>query len=324
MSDFPQLADAGLWIPRKQRPPSICQPRNRRHCVGELVQIDGSEHAWFEDHGPSCTLLVFVDDATSRLMHLHFTYSESTFSYFEATRAYLEQHGKPVSFYSDKAGIFRVNQKHAIGGDGYTQFARALFRIEHRGHLHQFEPGERPSGVRQPGAVDRLAKELRLQGISTMAVANAHAPSFPTDYNRRFEKPARNHCKEHRPLCDDEDISLIFILRERRKISHVLTLQYETIYLLADRRATRKLIGKYIEVVEYPDGGVNCAATALPCPMRPASGFQRSVRAPSSTTNLWDMALQVAQLVYAFSVQELIATVGTRISRFTSSLKRVS
>ena len=59
----------GLWIPRKLRPPKIQQPRLRRACIGELVQIDGCEHHWFEDRGPACTALVFIDDATSRLMH---------------------------------------------------------------------------------------------------------------------------------------------------------------------------------------------------------------------------------------------------------------
>jgi hypothetical protein len=123
------MSDAGLWVPRKLRPAKVYQPRNRRHCVGELVQIDGSEHAWFEDRAPKCTLLVYVDDPTSRLLQLHFTPSESTFSYFEATRAYLEQHGKPVSFYSDKASVFRVNHEHATGGDGHTQFGRALYEF---------------------------------------------------------------------------------------------------------------------------------------------------------------------------------------------------
>jgi transposase len=85
------MSDAGLWIPRKLRSPPVYQPRNRRHCVGELIQIDGSDHRWFEDRALACTLLVFIDDATSRLMQLHFTYSESTFSYFEALRAYLER-----------------------------------------------------------------------------------------------------------------------------------------------------------------------------------------------------------------------------------------
>ena len=94
------LAD-GLWRDRRQRLKPVHQPRYRRDCVGELVQIDGSEHGWFEDRGPPCTLLVFVDDATSRLMHLRFVPTKSTFDYFEATRAYLQRHGKPVAFYSD-------------------------------------------------------------------------------------------------------------------------------------------------------------------------------------------------------------------------------
>jgi hypothetical protein len=98
------------------------QRRRRRDCLGELVQIDGSEHAWFEDRGAPCTLLGFVDDATSRLMQLRFVNSESAFDYFRTTRAYLEEHGKPVAFYSDKHGIFRVNSKEAAGGEGVTQF----------------------------------------------------------------------------------------------------------------------------------------------------------------------------------------------------------
>jgi hypothetical protein len=75
---------------------------------------------------PACTLLVYIDDATSRLMHLHFTYSESTFSYFEATRHYLELHGKPQAFYSDQYSVFRVNSKQAAAGDGHTQFGRIV------------------------------------------------------------------------------------------------------------------------------------------------------------------------------------------------------
>ncbi|SEI28661.1 Transposase [Paraburkholderia hospita] len=71
---------AGLWIPRRERAPKVYQPRNRRACLGELIQIDGSDHRWFEDRAPACTLLVFIDDATGRLMALHFTAMESTFS----------------------------------------------------------------------------------------------------------------------------------------------------------------------------------------------------------------------------------------------------
>ena len=154
----------GLWQDRRHRLPSPHQPRRRRDCLGELVQIDGSEHAWFEDRGPPCTVLAFVDDATSRLMQLRFVASESAFDYFRTTRAYLEEHGKPVALYSDKHGIFRVNSKDAAGGDGVTQFGRALLALnidiicanspQAKGRI------ERAFGTLQ----DRMVKELRLAG----------------------------------------------------------------------------------------------------------------------------------------------------------------
>lgn len=261
------MMDTGLWIPRRLRSPTIYQPRNRRHCVGELIQIDGSDHAWFEDRAPACTLLVFIDDATSRLMHLHFTYSESTFSYFEATRAYLERHGKPQAFYSDQASVFRCNKTHATGGDGHTQFGRALYELNIESICANSSQAKGRVERANLTLQDRLVKEMRLKGISTMEQANAYAPSFMTDFNRRFAKPPRNDFDAHRPVREDEDLNLVFTWREPRKVSHVLTLQYDkTIYMLADTRQTRKLIGKYIEVYAYPDGRIELRAegTALP------------------------------------------------------------
>ena len=136
------------------------------------MQVDGSEHWWFEDRGPQCTLLVFIDDATSRLMHLQFVQSESTFAYFNATQRYLEQHGKPVAFYTDKHAVFRVNKPASLHGDGMTQFGRALKALtieiicansrQAKGRV------ERANKTLQ----DRLVKELRLAGVSTMEVGN--------------------------------------------------------------------------------------------------------------------------------------------------------
>jgi hypothetical protein len=123
------MIEAGIWADRRQRRKQVHQPRYQRDCVGELVQVDGCEHWWLEDRGPQCTLLVFIDDATGRLMHLQFVESESTFAYFHAARAYLETWGKPVAFYSDKHGVFHVNQTGAVGGDGMTQFGRALHAL---------------------------------------------------------------------------------------------------------------------------------------------------------------------------------------------------
>lgn len=261
------MTEAGLWIPRKQRSPSIYQPRNRRSCVGELIQIDGSDHRWFEDRAPACTLLVYIDDATSRLMQLHFTYSESTFSYFEATRAYLERYGKPQAFYSDKAGVFRDNHKHSDHGPGVTQFGRVLYELNI--DIWCANTSQAKGRVERANLTlqDRLVKELRLEGISTMAAANAYASAFMTDFNRRFAKPPRSDVDVHRPVRQDEDLDLIFTVRQLRKVSHVLTLQYDkAIYLLADTPFNRALIGKYIDVFDYPDGRIEIRAdgTTLP------------------------------------------------------------
>jgi transposase len=122
------MVESGVWLSRRQRR-TFHQPRLRRECLGELVQIDGSEHRWFEQRGEPCTLLVFIDDATSRLMQLRFVPSESTASYFEALDGYLKDHGCPVAFYSDKHSVFRVNRAEAKGGAGMTQFGRALAEL---------------------------------------------------------------------------------------------------------------------------------------------------------------------------------------------------
>lgn len=262
------MADAGLWIPRKLRAASVYQPRNRRHCLGELIQIDGSDHHWFENRAPACTLLVFIDDATSRLMHLHFTYSESTFSYFEAMRRYLELHGKPQAFYSDQASVFRVNHKHATTGDGHTQFGRALFELNIESICANSSQAKGRVERANLTLQDRLTKELRLKGISTIPEANAYVPSFIEDFNRRFAKPPRNDWNAHRALRQDENLDTILTVREKRKVSNALTLQYDkTIYMIEDTAEHRGLIGKYIDVYEYPDSRIELRATpstALP------------------------------------------------------------
>lgn len=108
------MTEAGLWQEKRHRQARIHQRRERRACLGELVQIDGSPHDWFEGRSYKCCLLVFIDDATSRLMHLQFEKSESTEGYFKATREHIGKYGIPVAFYGDKSSIFRVNHRKAI------------------------------------------------------------------------------------------------------------------------------------------------------------------------------------------------------------------
>ena len=245
----------GLWQDRQQRLKPVHQPRSRRDCLGELVQIDGSQHWWFEERGPQCTLLVFVDDATSRLMHLRFVETESTFDYFLAARAYLERYGKPVAFYSDKHATFRVNTVGATGGDGMTQFGRALHQLnidiicantpQAKGRV------ERAHGTLQ----DRLVKELRLAGIATVAAANAFLPAFLEDYNRRFAKDPYSEKDLHRPLGEHDDLDEAFAWKEERTVSSNLTLQYDQVlFLLEPNEITRPLARQRVTVHDYPDG----------------------------------------------------------------------
>src|SRR5580704_16633873 len=244
-----------LWVDRRHRLPSPHQPRRRRECLGELVQIDGSEHAWFEDRGPTCTLLAFVDDATSRLMELRFVTSESAFDYFRTTRAYLEEHGKPVAFYSDKHSIFRVNRKDAAGGDGVTQFGRALLALnidiicanspQAKGRI------ERAFGTLQ----DRMVKELRLAGISSIAAANAWLAGFIAVYNTRFGRDPANPKNLHRPLAQADDLDEILAWRVERTVTRNLSLHYARMMLILDPTPlTRGLVRQKVEVVNYPDG----------------------------------------------------------------------
>jgi hypothetical protein len=184
----------GIWPPRAQRASQPHPPRARRACLGHLVQIDGCDHEWFESRAPRCVALVYVDDATSRLMQLRFAESESTFDYFEATRGYLEQHGRPVAFYSDKAGIFRVNAKQPKGGDRATQFSRAMGELN-IDLLCANSPQAKGRVERTHKTLqDRLTKELRLRGIASIDAANVFAPWFVGDYNRRFARaPLSRH-----------------------------------------------------------------------------------------------------------------------------------
>jgi transposase len=120
----------GLWKARKVRKITVHQMRERRACFGELVQIDGSPHAWFEERGPACTLLVAIDDATGKLVGLLFVEQESFHSYACLVKPYFERYGKPMAFYSDEHGIFRINQPGTGVGEALTQFGRAMHELD--------------------------------------------------------------------------------------------------------------------------------------------------------------------------------------------------
>jgi hypothetical protein len=109
------MSAAGLRLLQRDRVRRAHQPRHRRSCLGELVQIDGCNHEWFEDRAPRCALLVYVDDATGNLIGLRFVEAESAFDFFSATRSYLASRGRPADPYSDKHSNFRLARPDSAG-----------------------------------------------------------------------------------------------------------------------------------------------------------------------------------------------------------------
>src|SRR5919107_3079156 len=249
------MREEGLWLSRKQRR-QLHQPRLRSEHLGELVQIDGSEHRWFEDRGPRCTLIVFIDDATGRLVALRFVPSESAFAYFETLKSYLMRHGRPLAFYSDKHSIFRVSKAQAQGGQGMTQFGRALSELgieilcanssQAKGRV------ERVNRTLQ----DRLVKELRLAGVATMDEGNAFLPGFVEHYNARFARIPARPADLHRPLNLPPDrLREILCRREQRYVGAQLTFSYERKrIMLEENDVTRGLVGRYVETYAFADG----------------------------------------------------------------------
>jgi len=247
-----------IWKPKRAKHPPAHQMRERRACLGELVQIDGSDHDWFEGRGPRCSLLVFIDDATGQLMELWFVPHESFFGYCEASRHYFERCGKPVAFYSDKHSIFRVNQEQTLSqGSGLTQFGRAMQELD-----IQIICANTPQAKGRVERVnqtlqDRLVKELRLQGISNIEHANAYLPQFREDFNRRFAVAPRSTHNAHRPLSKNENLEVIFTHQETRTLSKNLTLQFnKVIYQIQSARPDYALRNAQVTVCQPAKGEI--------------------------------------------------------------------
>ncbi|HSW62378.1 MAG TPA: ISNCY family transposase [Dissulfurispiraceae bacterium] len=248
----------GIWKSKRAKKPSFHQMRERRACYGEMVQIDGSEHAWFEERGPKCTLLVYIDDATGLLMELLFVPAETFFAYGEATHHYVERYGKPVAFYSDKHGIFRVNQARPLGTtSGLTQFGRAMQELDIQIICANSPQAKGRIERANQTLQDRLVKELRLRGISDLETANAFLPEFREDYNRRFAVLPRSTHDAHRPLLKTDPLDLILTHQETRSLSKNWTLQFKhVIYQIQSKRPGYALRNAKVTVCENAKGEV--------------------------------------------------------------------
>lgn len=254
------MISVGLWVAKERRIVPLHQLRERRSCLGELVQIDGSAHDWFEGRSQKCTLLVCIDDATGKLLHLEFVTSESTQAYFGAVRKYLQKHGRPMTFYMDKHGVFRVNTtKGKTAGttdsNGLTQFGRAMKELDIDCIFAESPQAKgRVEKINQT-LQDRLVKEMRLRGISSMEQGNAYVEEFMAVFNRKFVVVPKSPVNMHRPLLSTHNLDAILCEKHTRILSKQLSISYESkIYQIQTERPLYAMRHAPV-TVEHPVAG---------------------------------------------------------------------
>ncbi len=192
-----------------------------------MIQLDGSPHDWFEGRAPKCNLNVAVDDATNTFS-VKFSKSETTQDYFKLLDEYINQYGLPLAIYADKHSIFRVNTPSNLDlrkpgkhdkYEGLTQFGRACKELGIE--LIFANTAQAKGRVEKVNFTfqDRLIKEMRLEGISSIADANNFAPKYMKKFNKMFSKPPKSGVDMHKKLNKDIDLSNILCIKEARILS---------------------------------------------------------------------------------------------------------
>jgi hypothetical protein len=257
---------AGVWQPRRQRPRHRAW-RPRRACLGELVQLDGSDHAWFEERAPRCVLLIYIDDATSRILDGGVVAVEDTLTLLRATKTYLKRHGRPLAFYVDNDSIYRVNRQATIeeqwqDATPLTQFTRAMRELGIEviwAHSPQAKGRvERSFDTHQ----DRLVKELRLAKIRDQESANRFLREryFPA-HNTRFALDPENPTNAHRPLLSTHDLDAILSVQTIRTIARDFTLRLQhRFFQLLPEQPVRLRPGETVLIEQRLDGSLHLRA----------------------------------------------------------------
>jgi len=252
-----------LWEPHRRRNKHRAW-RERRRCVGMLVQLDGSPHDWFEGRGPWCVLLIYIDDATSRILYGEFIPVESTLDLMRTVKTYLRKWGRPGALYVDKHSIYTVNREASVdeelrGERAITQFTRAMgelgIEVILAGSPQAKGRVERTFGTHQ----DRLVKELRLRGISNMHDANRYLRGeYIPDHNRRFAVEPASSTDVHRPLLKLHDLAAILSIQEDRQVYNDFTVRYESrFFQLGPKQPVRVCRGAKVRVQERLDGSIH-------------------------------------------------------------------
>lgn len=220
----------GLWQqkPRRAKPR---QWRERKPCFGQMIQMDSSEHDWFEGRGEQAELILMIDDATSRA-YLRFVPADNTEANMRMLYDYMQTYGRPQALYTDKASHFVVNRPASVaeqleGQQAQTQIGRALRELDIEliiAHSPQAKGRvERFFGTAQ----DRLVKELRLAGIGTIEAANRLLDDFYAPWwNAIHTIPPASLADAHRPL-DGFDLAAIMSHQETRQVHNDYTISYQ-------------------------------------------------------------------------------------------------
>jgi len=202
-----------------------------------LTQLDGSDHDWFEGRGPRCALIIYIDDATSQVLYGEFAKVEDTLTLMRTTKTYLQKRGRPVAFYVDKDSIYKVNRQASVDEDlrdeyPMTQFTRAMSELgvaviaadspQAKGRV------ERGFDTHQ----DRLVKELRLRGISTMEEANRYLwDEYIPEHNAHYAVDPASSSDVHKPLLAQHDLEKILSLRTERTVYNDFTVRFKKQFL---------------------------------------------------------------------------------------------
>lgn len=250
------LIEADQWKAKPEQPKRRHPPRQRRSCVGELVQIDGSPHDWFEGRGPRCTLIAFIDDATSRVQEARFVPAETTQAYFDCLHTYIRRYGRPAALYSDRHSIFT---KHDPEDAEPTQFQRALSALDIAG-IQARSPQAKGRVERLFQTLqDRLTKALRLANIADMESANAMLPAYLDAHNERFAVAPIDTHDAHRPCAlSAQVLARLCAHHDSRKLSKDLVLSFQRQRYIIQTGGTPRysLRGATVTVVSYADGRI--------------------------------------------------------------------
>lgn len=257
------MSQVDLWKTRQPRTRHL-DWRERRHSVGMMTQLDGSDHDWFEGRGPRCALIIFIDDAKSEVLYGEFAPVEETLTLLQATLAYLERRGRPESFYVDRDSIYKVNYADPDCAlwrtdEPMTQFGRAMKEL---GIEVIFACSPQAKGRVERGFAthqDRLVKELRLRGISNIADANRYLwETYIPDHNARFAVPAARPGDFHRPLNGSLRLEQILSIRTERTVFNDFTIRHDNKFfqILKDQPVAVRPKHK-IEVESRLDGSMH-------------------------------------------------------------------